>query len=88
MRPLYGDANDIQARAERAEELARHTIPREPDTGTVLTKAELKLLIDYHGQQETMADAMDMPESAEYHKRRGAVFIALREALTHTGERS
>lgn len=52
-----------------------------PDTDTGLTNAELTLLIDHHSQQETMADAMDMPESAEHHKQRGEMFAALREAL-------
>lgn len=46
-----------------------------------LTKDELEALIDYHDWNDAGADAMDMPESAEYHSKRSKAFQAMRDAL-------
>ena len=46
-----------------------------------LTERELTLLIDYHDNQEAMAEAMDMPEASHYHALRSASFYEQREEI-------
>lgn len=46
-----------------------------------LYEAELTLLIDYHDNQDTMADAMGFNESSLYHAKRSAAYSAMRDAI-------
>lgn len=49
----------------------------------------LTVLVNYHSQQETMADGMDYADSALYHQQRREQFEAARvEAETKRAERS
>ena len=78
----HPDAIRYGKRLESVEEFATRIAHLAASTQSetaypTLTKGEIESLIDYHDFSESSADAMDMPESAEYHRKRREAFKAM-----------